>query len=418
MPNLAADSAEGAAPPGSRFTTFSSLRLVNYRWYMLGMLAMFSSVQMELLVRGWLVYDMTGSSLLLGLVTGVWGIPIVVLSLVGGAIADRVDKRRLLIFTQLGTAFVTAVLSLLIYTEVIQWWHFMVAALFQGVLFALNAPARMSIIPELVGDRGLMNAISLNSAGMNVTRILAPALGGILLAAIKADGVYFLILALNVVSVAFLVVMSTEGRAAPALRQPWGADLREGLGFIRSNSTILSLLALALVPMIFAMPYLYLMPVFAADVLKVGEAGLGWLMTMIGVGGLVGSLSIASLAGFRHKGWLLLALTSAFGISLALFALSHIFALSLVFLTLVGAASIGYMSLNNTLLQIGTPHHLRGRVLGLWSTTFGLMPLGALPVGAVAEVLGAPLTVGIGGLMVVLLTLGMGVLRPQLRRLE
>ena len=380
-------------------------------------MASFAGIQMDLLVRGWLVYEMTGSALNLGIVGIAFGLPIFTFSFWGGIVADRVGKLRLIIVSQAATGAVSLGIAILLATGAIVWWHFVVAAFLQGVIFAFQAPGRQAFVPELVNRQELLNAIALNSSALNLMRIIAPAIGGILLATIGATGVYYVIVACNMTSVATLFVISIPVRQVKP-KQTFKSDMFQGLRFIRHNPTILALLTMAFVPTIFGLPYMYLMPVFAADVLKVGETGLGWLMTMIGVGALAGSLGIASLVDFRHKGLLQLILVFVFGVTLCLFSQSSHFGLSLALITGVGLGSIGYITLNNTLILHNTPQKVQGRVMSNFMMTFGLMPVGALPMGALAEFWGSPLTVFVGGAIVIVFTVAMGTLIPRLRRLE
>ena len=195
-------------------------------------------------------------------------------------------------------------------------------------------------------------------------------------------------------------------------------DLVEGLRYVRGSPTILALLLLAFVPILFAMPYMVLLPVFALDILDIGPEGLGWLMTASGVGALIGSLIIASISDFKRKGLLLMVLAFLFGITLVAFSTSSSLIPSLALLVGVGIASSGYMAVNNTLVQSNVTDEIRGRVMSVYMMTFGLMPIGALPIGALAEYVGAPLSVGVGGAIVAIFAVAMTVLRPSLRRLE
>jgi MFS family permease len=201
------------------------------------------------------------------------------------------------------------------------------------------------------------------------------------------------------------------------LRSMW-PDIKEGVIYIRHSRLVISLLAMAFVPLTFGLPYMFLMPVFADEVLGQGELGYGLLMAMAGVGALVASLAIASLGDFRQKGKLLLASALVFGITLALFGISHSFPLSLAILVGVGAGGTGYMALNNTLLMSNVPLRILGRVMSIWMITFALMPMGTLPIGAVAQALGPTIAVAGGAVIIVLFTLGMIIFVPFLRRLE
>jgi MFS family permease len=416
-------------PPGSseldalipyqgKVTTFTSLKNRHYRWFWLGMLASFVAVHFQLVARSWLVYEMTGSALDLGIVIAAWGLPILLLSLYGGAVADRVKKRDLLIWTQVANGIITLIIAILIATESIALWHLIAAAALTGIIFAFHVPARLAIIPELVQKRELMNAIALNSTGMNLSRFIGFAIGGALLGAIGVVGVYYLVVFCFFISAALLFMLPVVEKVRELAVTSIRVDLVEGLRYLYHSPIIRSLLAMAFVSMAFGLPYMNLMPVFAVDIFNVGEVGLGLLLGMAGLGSLIGSLVIASLGDFRRKGLLLVGLAFGFGASVTFFGFSGYYPLSLVLLVAVGLLGTGYLAINNTLVQSNVPHEMLGRVMSIYVMTFAMMPLGTLPLGAVSEAVGAPLAIGAGGIIVVLFTLVMAVFQPRLRRLE
>ncbi len=405
-------------PEQARVTTFTSLKNRHYRWFWLGMLASFIGIHLQLVARNWLVYEMTGSALALGIVIAAWGLPILLLSLYGGAVADRVKKRDLLIVTQMANGIITLIIAILIATEGILLWHLIAAAALTGIIFAFHVPARLAIIPELVQKREILNAIALNSTGMNLSRFVGFAIGGALLGAIGVAGVYYVVVFCFFVSAALLfmlpVVEKVRQRAVTSIK----VDMMEGLRYIYHSPLLRSLLAMAFVSIAFGLPYMNLMPVFAVDIFDVGEFGLGLLLGMAGLGALIGSLIIASLGDFRRKGLLCIGLAFGFGATVALFGFSDSYPLSLVLLIAVGLLGAGYLAVNNTLIQSKVPHEMLGRVMSIYVMTFAMMPLGTLPLGAVSEAIGAQLAIGAGGIIVVLFTLGMAIFHTRLRRLE
>ena len=423
---------EVAPLPPPKLSTFASLRNRDYLWFWIGQIAAFSGLHMALIARGWLVWTMTRSAFDIGVVSFAFGIPVLLFSVFGGAIADRMVKRNLLIITQVFQTIIALFIATLITTGMIEFWHLVAAAVFGGFLFVFNGPGRQAIIHELVRKEELLNAIALNSSGVNLTRIAGPALAGALLAFIGIDGVYYIVAACNLAAVAALYMITPSGstgksfklqevnakiRSGELVRAMW-ADLAEGFHYIHHSPVIFSLLIMALIPLTFGLPYTNLLPVFADEVLHVGELGYGTLMTMSGIGALAASLGIASLGNFRKKGVLLIVLALAFGIALALFSMSRYFILSMVLLTAVGAFSSGYMAINNTLLQSNVPRRLLGRVMSIYMLTFAFMPMGALPIGALAEVIGTPIALGAGGMLIIVFTIAMTTLRPGLQRLE
>jgi MFS family permease len=251
-----------------------------------------------------------------------------------------------------------------------------------------------------------------------LTRVVAPAVAGALLAIIGIAGVYYLVVFLYCVSIVFIYLLPVGEAPLGRMKISVWAGIADGVRYLRHSPLMLLLLMMAFIPIVFGMPYQNLMPVYAVDVLHVGETGLGLLMSMTGVGALIGSLGVASLGDFRRKGLLLIILGLVFGIALAIFGVSHIYPLSLAILIAVGFANAGYMTLNNTMVQSNAPHEVRGRVMAIFMVTFALMPLGTLPIGAVAEAVGPAIAVTGGALIVVIFIIAIAIFRSSVRRLE
>ncbi len=382
------------------------------------MLFSFAGMQMQLLARGWLVVDnLNGSALHLGLVYSCHGLPILLFSLFGGVMSDRVDKRKVLAVTQGLIGLISLGMAILILTERVQMWHVFVAAFLIGTIFTFNMPSRQSLVSELVSPEHLPNAIALTAAGMNMNRVVAPAVGGVLVGILGVEGVYFIIVGCYAFVVLSMFFVQVEKRTGDSGGKTLFGDLKEGLSYVRNSPQVSGLLTLAIVPVVFAMSYQPLLPVFARDVLDTGPRGLGFLMGAIGVGALAGTLGIASFGNFRRKGLLMLVLLLIFGVALNLFALSTTLYLSLAALTVVGMGSQGYMALNNTLILANTQARMRGRVMSIYMMSWGMMPLGVLPAGAIADALGAPGAVSMAGGMLILSTVAVALFRPQVRRL-
>ena len=397
-------------------TTFSSLQVRNYRWYWISTLASYAGMQMDMVVRGWLIFQMTGSALALGIVSLASGVPIVVISVFSGAIADRVHKRNTLILFQSGAAVIALTIAALIATGSIQWWYFIIAAVLQGIIFSFIAPLRQALIPELVERRYLLNAVALGSASLNIMRIAGPSLAGILLAIIGSAMTYGIITmnyGIGAVLLLFISIQFIANEQKPTVF----SDIAQGFQFIRSNRNILLLLIIAFIPTIFGLPYIYMMPVLAGKVLNVGETGLGWMMATIGLGALIGSLAIGSLENFRRKGMLIMILVLLFSTGLCLIAFSKSFALTLILLFFIGMGATGYFTLNNTLIIHNTPYNMLGRVTSIFWITFGLMPIGALPMGALAEAVSTPTALLIEGSIVAIFAVIMLAFSKRIRRM-
>ena len=411
---------EDTEVPGTRkgwLTTFDAFRVVSYRWFWSSLLSSMAAFNMHLLLRGWLVYELTGSPRALGLVSASAGVTLIALAPMGGVVADRVDKRHLMIAAQSASALLAVVVTILIYTGAIMLWHLVVASVLSGAIFAFNLPARQAIVPELVEKDRIMNAIAIGGGAMHLSRVVFPAVGGLLVSIIGIAGSYSIVVFCYIAAAVLLLRVPPTGVRAVAASASVRFHLAEGLSYIRRSSVLVSLLLMAVVPILLGMPYLMLMPVFAQDVFHVGVRGLGFLMAAVAVGALVGSFSVASLGDFRRKGLLLLGSVSLFGLGLILFALSGNFYLSLVVLFCVGVVNTGYLATNNTLIQTNVDDQVRGRVMSIYVMTFGFNGVGVLLVGEVAEHLDAPVAVAIGGALVVLFGLVMLLRQPALRRL-
>ena len=411
------------APPGQRrgwLTPFASLGNRNYRLYAIGMVVSFTALQMQQLAQNYLIYQLTGLAKAIGYVSAASGFSILAFSFIGGIAADRLPKRNLLAISQLGIAVFTFLLGLLITTELIQVWHLIVTAIIIGIIAAFNMPARQSYVPDLVGSENLVNAMALNSGIMNMTRIVGPALAGVLIGIFGVGPVYYIKTAAYGIFVMFLFFIPVTGKASASVSGSLLSNAVDGLRYLRHNRQVLDLLILAVIPVVFGMPYVHFMPVFQEEVFHVGPSGLGLMMAVVGGGAIIGSLVIASVGDSKHKGRILLGSGLGFGVTLVIFAAvasTGAFTLSLITLPLVGATGTAYMALNNALVMTITPPEMRGRVMGLFMTTFGLMPLGALPMGALTDTVGAPLTVGIFGTIILGFVVLMAVLRPSLRYL-
>ena len=368
---------------------------------------------------GWLLYDLTGSSMLLGAMNGLRALPFLVAGPIAGVAADRMDRRRLMVRTQ-HVLVVTAVgMGILVASGFLRAWHLFVFTLITGIAWAFNEPVRQSLVPGTVPQKELANAIALNSAGFNLTKVIGPAIGGLLIAGFGAAGNFF-IQGAAYLGVAYMIALmrvpppSGEANKSSAL-----ANLKEGLRYVWSNPTVLALMTAAYVPRVFAVPYQLLMPVFQKDVLRVGPEGLGVLMAAPGAGAVLAVLFLASTAHrFKRKGLLLLWSLIFLGAFLILFSRTTSFPLALIVLVCVGAFQIMFMTTTNTMLQTIVPDALRGRVMSLYMLDRGLQPAGSLLAGVTAHAIGAPATVAAMGSAVILLVLLVAWRVPALRKIE
>jgi predicted MFS family arabinose efflux permease len=373
---------------------------------------------MQTLAQSWLVYQLTGSALLLGTVNFLQGVPALFLSLLGGVLADRIERRRLMLVTQTAQLLLAFLLGGLTLAGVVRVEHIMVIAFLNGLVNAINTPVRQGIISDLVPRDDLQNAIAVNSAQFQTSQLLGPAIAGVMVATIGA-GWAFMINGLSFVAVIIsLVLLRLPPWKAPA-KVPMWHSAKEGIAFVFRHEVMATLVLMAAVPALFARPLQQsLMPVFAESVLHVGAPGLGVLMSANGAGALAGALLVASLSTIRRRGLLQLCTAIAYGFALALFAASRRLDLSLALLFAGSACSMVFTSLNQTFLQTLTPDQMRGRVLSVLTlTTFGMIPLGSMLAGAAAERWGAAIVVGAGGAVTALFALGVLLTNQRQRNL-
>lgn len=396
---------------------FLALDQEGFRNLWLGMLPGTMAMQMGMITTGFVAYDISGSAASVGFVSLGSGVPMLLFGLAGGVVADRFPKRNVLLLTQTLVGIAAALNAILVLTGVVQIWHLMLVASIQGVGFAFNMPARQAFIGQLVSRDRLMNAVALNNAGMNFCRVIGPSMAGAMIAIphIGAGGVYAIMAGMYAYVVLSLLRIRDRGRPLGSVRPPPLDSLREGLRYIRGNSVVSTLLALAFVPVLLGMPYQQLMPVFAEDVFGVGPGALGLLLTFNGIGALAGSLTIAALTAFPRKGLLQMMLGIAFGLSLSVFAFSRSFHIGLATLIVIGFVSSGYQALNSTLVMNNSDPEYHGRVMSVYMLTFSAMPLAVVPYGALADVFTAPIVIGIGALLLAGVIGVVGMVHPSYR---
>jgi predicted MFS family arabinose efflux permease len=392
----------GVAPrvrSGALPKTFSALRHRNYRLFFAGQLTSLIGTWMQNVAQAWLVYELTGSPFYLGVVSFASAVPVLFLSLWAGLIVDRVPKRSLLIITQTGMMALAFILCIDVFLGWVQPWHIVILAFLLGVANSFDAPARQAFVVEMIDAReDLQNAIALNSAVFQMARIIGPTIAGVALAVVGPAWCFFL----NGVSFVAVIIGLWLMKVQPIIGTRNGASqfaqIRQGLGYIRHNQVVLTLLGMVAVANIFAFGYSALMPAFADDVLHSGPQGLGLLSASVGVGALIGALAVASLGESQHKGLLLTIGNLFFPTMVLLFAASNMFPVSM--LILVGAG-LGFMvqnAMSNTLIQLAVPDDLRGRVMSIYMLVFqGFFPMGSLMAGAIAQQFGVPFGAAFGG---------------------
>jgi MFS transporter, DHA1 family, staphyloferrin A biosynthesis exporter len=401
------------------FQIFSSLRYQDYRYLWSGTLMMSAGQWVQQVTLGWLLYDLTGNSMLLGALNGLRALPFLVTGPMAGVAADRMDRRKLLLRTQ-WVLIVTAILfGALVASPFLHVWHIFLFTLITGVAWTITEPVRMSVIPSVVPKAELANAIALNSGGFNLMKVIGPALGGALIAWIGAAENFFLQAAAYIGVLGMIYRIHIPASRAETRHATAYANLKEGFAYVWHTPAVLALMTLAYVPRVFAVPYQTLMPVFQKDVLQIGPDGLGLLMAAPGVGAVIAVMTLASLSKrIKRQGLFLLVSIVVLGFFLVLFSQITWFPLALVTLVIVGAFQMFFLASTATILQLIVPDELRGRVLSLYMLDRGFMPLGALFAGATAHFIGAPTTVAIMGAIVIVLTGIVAWRIPAIRRLE
>jgi len=409
---------EATSPP-FRLQTFSSLRHLDFRYLCSGTFMMSAGQWIQQVTLGWLVYDLTGNSMLLGALNGLRALPFLVTGPMAGVAADRMDRKKLLLRTQWILIVTALAMGVLVASGWLQVWHIFVFTLVTGVAWTFTEPVRQSMIPSIVPKKDLANAIALNSGGFNLMKVMGPALGGAMIALFGAGGNFF-VQAIAYVGVLVMIYwMHVPPTPDEARRSSALANLKEGFSYVWSTPAVLALMILAYVPRIFAVPYQTLMPVFQKDVLKVGPEGLGMLMAAPGVGALLAVLILASVVNrLKRQGLFLVGSIVVLGLFLIVFSQIKSFPLALVSLVAAGLFQMFFLASTNTLLQLIVPDELRGRVMSLYMLDRGFMPAGALFAGVTAHFIGAPSTVAIMGTIVVVLALMVAWRVPALRTLE
>ena len=388
----------------------------NYQLFFAGQLISLTGTWMQSVAESWLVFRLTGSAALLGVTSFATLAPVFLFATLGGILADRVDRRRILICTQSISMVLPLTLAALTLSGHVRVWHVFVLATCLGIVNAFDIPARQSFIVEMVGREDLINAIALNSSMVNGARVIGPAVAGLLVAAV-GEGWCFLINGISYLAViAGLAMMKVPRRPRPQARRSAWHETVEGFRFATATTPIRALLILLGLLSFAGMPYSVLMPVFAESILGAGPKGLGLLMGASGLGALGGALALLSRRGVRGLGRWVAVSAAAFGLALIAFSFSRTFWLSALLLIPVGAAMMVEMAASNTLLQAMVPDALRGRVMALYSMMFmGMAPFGALFAGWLAERVGAPATVAIGG---VICLIGAGVFSLHLPKIR
>lgn len=409
--------------PSRRAGMFRALSHRNYRVFWIGAFLSNVGTWMQMVAQGWLVLQLTNSAFWLGLDGFMATAPGLVLTLAGGVFADLVDRRRLLLFTQVVAGVAAIALATLVWTNRVNVWMILCFSLVTGACMALAGPSYQAMTIDLVGREDLANAVALNSTQFQLSRVVGPVLAGVgfnffgLAGCFVLNGLSFVavIVALRMVHFQETTKFVHSAKDRRALWQ----DLLDGFRYVRNRPRVFSLLSISAINSLFGAPYLTLIPVFARDIFHLGASGLGWMMGVAGAGAFLGALFLAYLGDFKRKGWLVLGGAFGFGVFLIAFALATQLVWSLIFLFGVGFAVVTSVAVTNTLLQQLVTDQMRGRVMSMFILSFmGAMPIGNLLAGAVSHRYGAPFALAGGGACIIIYATIVALRNKRLRALR
>lgn len=383
------------ASPGGWRRTFAALSERDYAVYFAGNLAFFLAMQMDQLMRGYYALELTNTASSLGLVAVSSAVPMLLVSAFGGVIADRYSKRKVLLITQAFVTVTNAVFAAMIIAGVVEFWHLLVGAVLQGVMMSIVMPVRQAIVPQLVPRHKLMNAVSLQMSGMNLTRVVGPAIAGLIIAPLGLGITWWVAVVLYAVATCSIFALPAHGMISRRERGSVLGELAGGFGYIWRTPLMRLLLLTAMLMPLFAFPVQLVLPVFAKDVFDRGPLGLAVLMSGAGLGGLAGALLTASLDAVHHKGRVMLVGGVAQGVLFIAFALTPFFLPAVALLALANVGGMLFMTTNNATIQARVPEEYRGRVMAVLMMSFGIMPLGVVPMTLLADAMGAPAAVAL-----------------------
>jgi len=406
----------------SKIRTFSSLKNPTFRLYYIGMVGQWSSMNMQIVARSLLIYRISSSGAILGLASLANAIPTIIFSLFGGALADRLQKKDILLFSMIGSMLVSLAVAFALMMGYLStdvpgsWWILVVTAAIQGTIMGLMMPSRQAIIAEIVDREQVMNAVSLNTMGMNAFRILAPAATGFLIEAFDFSSVYYISGAMyGMASICMFLMPKTmqkfsEGESA-------FTDIVDGVRYIRREKTMLLVLVATLFVMVCGIPFLQLMPMITEDILKVGASGMGILLSVSGMGAITGSFILASLPS-RKRGTIMLVSGVLMGLALVVFAFSRWWLVSVLIVIFIGLGQTGHRTTGNALAQNYTAPEYRGRVMSFMMMGLGFSSLGTFFAGILAESIGIQWAIGGLAVLLVVASGALLTLTPRLRKLE
>ncbi len=384
--------------------TFESLKNKNFRFLVFGMISMIGGMNIQMLARSQLGWDLTSSSLSVTLVGVGFAPPMLLFSLFGGVVSDRFDNKNIIQLGQFGVICITSFIAFSIFTNTITIYHLIIVSFFQGTFWAFMMPARQSIIAELVDDNQLNNAVSLNAAGMALTTMISPAIGGLVYHYFGPGMTYLLITSFCIVAIISTSFIKNDNQKK-VNKAKMLTEIKDVFVILRNNNLLMTLLFLALVTTLLSMPTRTLFAPYASESLSGGPLQVGLMLAAIGSGALTGSLLAASLPQNSKKGKFLLGTSVLSGLAILILGFSTLTLFSIFLCFFLGLGDAGRRSLSPSMLIEKTPPEYRGRVMGIYSMNFGFIPLGAIPMGIIADKFGVNISFIAAGIMLILLTM-------------
>lgn len=406
---------------------FDALAIRDFRLLWIANLVASFAMQMQMVARGWLIYDITSSPMALAWVILSFMLPSFVFSLWGGVIADRMRKKPIMIGAQLLNTAATVLLAVIIYRGDVTFWHFIYFGLFNGTILSFSMPARSAVIPEIVPKHLVVNAMALQSSTYSLSRVAGPSLAGLLIAwfaggdntsATGVGLVFYVIAAMYLVSVAATAMLHYTGDPRAETNAGMLEDIAEGFRYMGQERIILGLLVMGIVPFMFGFAPTFLAPAFNKEVIDGGPDTLGYLMTAFGVGSLIGALTLARLGDIGGKGKVLFAATYIWAVGVAAFALSPGLVAAMIFGIFIGVFSSLVGSLNMSVVTLAIKPEIRGRVMAIMMMTHGVMPLGMFPVAAAAEFIGIDVALFLSAVLLAVSMAAIGWWFPELKKIN
>ena len=380
------------------------------------MLLMMGAVNIQMVARGYLAWEISHSAISVAFIGAGFAPPILVLSIFGGVVADRLERKKILQISQFGMLLIALAVAFSIKTNTVSIYHLFAASIAQGTIWAFLMPARQAIITQLVEKKQLTNAVALNASGMSLTTLISPAVGGVIYGVFGVEFAYYSIALLAGAAILFTSFIPNIPKLSQSGKKVW-IEMKEGISYVNTNKTIMWLIVLAMTTTLLGMPFRTLLPVQIDEIFKAGPEALGLLMSMIGLGALLGSLFIAGMKQTQSRGLTLLITSFISGIAILVNSMVTQYWMALLLMIVLGIGDSGRRTLNSSLLMEHTDDNYRGRVMGIYMMNFGLIPVGVIPLGFVAEFAGVQMAFACAGALLILSSLAVTLSTDKIRRL-